>query len=472
MDVKTEVKQDVLLTEDGNSGKLKVVAGLDENGKLKTVPPKQANEPDFMKIDKHSNALENFLSNYFKQANNPRHTGFYRVAKNGIEDVANVISNLLTIGGEEGEKFLQDYKVDTSKYEREDVDMSRGPEEGEKPQEQKREYQPLDKEQIDWEAFAKIGITRENLEKSGSLNDMLNYRRSPQLHPISIKLDEVNLNTDARLSLRKSDDGRLIPVIHAVRKAPELDRPFYGNTFTAEDKESLQNTGHLGRTINLNIKGVDSPIKAFVSVDPKTNELVAYSTKNVRIPNEIKGVKLDDKQKQDLMEGRAVRLEGMTAKSGKKFDASVQISGSERGIIFRFDTQPKQTQQQSQQQPQKQDEVRIPSKLGGIELSDEQRSSLKKNDVIYVENMIDKKGQRYNAYVKVNNEKGKLDFYKWDPRQKQGVKVDNASATQVDVNTHGRTNDTTKRSSEPMKQGQTNPDSDTQQRQNRPKMKM
>ena len=468
MDVKTEEKKEVLLTEDGGSGKLKVVAGLDEGGKLKTVAPKQVNEPDFMKIDKHSNALDNFLTNYFKQASNPRHTGFYRVAIDGIENVANVISNLLTLGGKEGEDFLKECKVDTSKYEREDVDLSRGPQEGEKPQEPKREYQPLDREKIDWDSFAKIGITREGLEKSGSLDDMLNYRRSPELHPISMKIDSMSVNTDARLSLRRADDGRLIPVIHAVRKEPELDRPFYGNTFTAADKENLRTTGHLGRTVELNIKGVESPVRAFVSVDSKTNELVAYSTKNVRIPAEIKGVKLDDRQRQDLMDGRAIRLEGMTAKSGKPFDANIQVSGSERGIIFRFDQHPKQTQQQGQ----KQDGVPIPTKLGGIQLSDEQRSGLKKGDVVYVENMVDKKGQKYNAYVKVNSEKGKLDFYKWNPTQKQGVTADNASRTQVDVNSNGRTNEATKRSNEPIKQGQTTPNSDTQQRQNRPKMKM
>lgn len=112
-------------------------------------------------------------------------------------------------------------------------------------------------------------------------------------------------NTDARLSLRQVNDDRLIPVIHAVRKEPELDRPFYGNTFTAEDKKALKETGNLGRIIELNIKGLDKKIPSFVSVDPKTNELVAYSTKEqnqnqkqdgVRIPNKLGGVQLNDKQ--------------------------------------------------------------------------------------------------------------------------------------------------------------------------------
>lgn len=477
MDVNKESK-DVLLTEAGDSGTMKVVAGLDEHGKLKTVPPKQANEPDFMKIDKHGNALENFLSNYFKQANNPRYTGFYRVAKDGIEEIAGVISNLLKTGGEEGKEFLKEYKVDTSKYERQDVDMSRGPEESEKPkeeQESKREYKPLDKEHIDWDAFAKIGITRESLEKSGSLDIMLNYRRSPNLHTVSMKVDDVSLNTDARLSLRQTADGRVIPVIHAVRKEPELDRPFYGNTFTKEDKEALQKTGNLGRVIEMNIKGVDNKIPAYVSIDQKTNELVAYSTKNVRVPNEIKGVSLDERQKQELREGRPVYLEGMTAKSGKKFNVNIQINAAERGIVFLFDQQKqvqKQSREQGQTQGQKQDGVRIPNKLGGTELSEEQRTGLKKGDVIYVENMIDKKGERYNAYVKVNKDKGKLDFYKWDPRQKQGVKADNVSRTQVDVSTNGKTNESTKHSGEALQKGRINPKDDTVQKQNRQKKKI
>ncbi len=467
METSKKYKNEVLLTEDSENGKMKVVAGLDENGKLKTVTPKQANEPEFMKIDRYSNALENFLTNYFKQASNPRHTGFYRVAKDGIEEIAGVISGLLKNGGTEGKEFLKEYKVDTSKYERRDIDMARGVDEGKKPKDDpvKHEYKPLDKDRIDWDAFAKIGISREGLEKSGSLDSMLNYRRSPVLHPISMKIDELTINTDARLSLRQTDNGRVIPVIHAVRKEPDLDRTFYGNTFTKEDKDSLLKTGNLGRTIELNIKGLDKKIPAYVSIDQKTNELVAYNTKNVRIPNEIKGVTLDDRQKQELRDGRSVYLEGIKAKNGNSFNANVQINAAERGVVFLFN-------QQKQGYEKSQDGVRIPNKLGGVQLSEEQRSTLKKGDVIYVENMIDKKGQPYNAYIKVNNEKEKLDFYKWDPRQKQGVTPDKNSKTQVDVNSHGKTNESTKHSTESMKKEQINPDNELQKKQNSTQRKL
>ncbi len=71
--------------------------------------------------------------------------------------------------------------------------------------------------------------------------------------------------------------------------------------------------------------------------------------------------------------------------------------------------------------------------------------------------MKDKKGQSYNAYVKVNNEKEKLDFFKWNPTKKQSVTPDNNSKTQVAVNSEGKTNEATKYNKEPLKQEQEQP---------------
>ncbi|MFR9592882.1 MAG: DUF3945 domain-containing protein, partial [Rikenellaceae bacterium] len=424
-----ELEQDVLLTSEEGSDNLKVVSGVDDNGNLKTVAAKQQHEADFLKFDRHSNMLESFLKNYFAQAKNPKHTGIYRVAAEGVENISQMIGNLLSSGGEEGKEFLQDYQIDSSKYQQ-------GQTQGENT-EVKREY-GYDPEKIDWDMFAKIGVSRESLEKSGALDQMLRYNRSPELIPITMNIDGLTVNTDARLSLRRTDDDRLIPVVHAVRKEPQLDRPYYGNTFTQEDKNNLLTTGNLGRAIELDFKGSNQKVLSFVSIDSKTNELVAYSAKNLRVPNEIKGVKLDDEQRNALLQGKSIYLEGMQSKSGKEFGAHIQINAAERGLTFRFDNQ--HTQQQSANQSQKQGEVRIPNKLGGVALSPEDQETLRSGKVLYVEGMTDKKGEKYNAYIRVNSEMGKLDFYKWDPRKKQGVTPDNNSTTQVAVNSEGKTN--------------------------------
>lgn len=95
----------------------------------------------------------------------------------------------------------------------------------------------------------------------------------------------------------------------------------------------------------------------------------------------------------------------------------------------------------------------------GVELSDKQRTQLQEGKTAYVAGMKDDKGQEFNAYVKVNNEKGKLDFFKWNPDESQAKEVtpDNASKTQVAVNNDGKTNESTKKVDEPLKKGQTQP---------------
>ena len=444
--------QEVLLVKDDVGEKLNVVAGISDDGTLKKVSPIKENETQFLKFDKHSNPLENFLSNYLRQQKKPSHSGFFRAAVENITSVSKLLEDLLKHPDQN--KAL----IDSAKVDIDNLIIA--------PQE-KREYTPFDESRIDWSAFEKIGVNKEDLEKSKSLNDMLNYRKSPHLLPITISVDDITLRTDARLSVVETADGRLVPKIHAIRKEPQLDMPFYGNTFTAEDKENLSKNGNLGRVIDLNIKGVNEKVPAFVSIDKQTNQIVAYSTKNVRIPNEIKGVKLNDEQKKALAEGKSVAVDGMTSKIGKKFNANIQVNADKKGIEFKFGETPKQSY--SQEQASTYEKVlRVPNKLLGREISSEEQSKLKEGQTVYMTGLIDKKGEPFNAYVKPNFEKNKFDFLKWNP-DKSNVKEitpDNNSKTQVSVNSEGKTNEATKDIKESLKQEQSQPN-EQQQRKSR-----
>jgi hypothetical protein len=76
----------------------------------------------------------------------------------------------------------------------------------------------------------------------------------------------------------------------------------------------------------------------------------------------------------------------------------------------------------------------------------------------------DGKDQPFNAYVKINHEQEKLDFYKYNPNKakKQGAETTPASEStaQVAVNSEGKTNEATKKVNEPLKQGQNQPSED------------
>lgn len=459
MDVIPKDEQQVLLAQEKGSDSMNVVIGLDENGKPKTVAPKVKNEPEFFKLDKHGNGLENFMANYIRQAKDPTHFCFFKVPVGNIEANAQILSEMLQ-KGDIGKEFLNDYRVDIAQFKvaKEQVPAENKAEVEQSSTETKQEYKPIDESSIDWKQLEKLGVSRDTLLKNGSLDAMLNWRKTPVLIPISPKFDDITLHTQARLSFHETADGQLKVAIHAIQKKPELDRPFYGNTFSKEDKNNLLTNGNLGRTVELKMPNIENPVRAFVCVDKLTNELVAFRSDRIRIPDEIKGVKLNDEQKKILSEGKALYLEGMTAKSGNTFNAIVQVNADKRGIEFQFDVAPKQIQTQSQDpsnhQNQKIGDVKIPNKLGGVELSDKDQSTLKEGGVIYVKGLVDKKGQQYNAYVQVNIEKGKLDFFKWNPQKNQTVIPDNNAKTQVAVNSEGKTNEATKQSSEPIKSGQ------------------
>ncbi|SHE50568.1 Protein of unknown function [Mariniphaga anaerophila] len=435
-------EQDVLLVKEKNEAKLKAVTGFDENGKLKTEAPKQANSASFLKINRHGNPLENFFTNFNRQYKNPTDFQFFRVPATLVAKTAAVLDRMLK------EPDTPSNKEMLGKHEVKPEDFA-------KTQSQTSKEKPnlIDESKVDWKQLEMLGVSKGFLKNTKNLEPMLNFQKSPGLIPITIKTDNLNIRTDARLAFRQDADGNFKLAVHAVRNKPEIDRPYFGVTLSDEDKQNLLKTGTVGRVIQPQYKeGEITPV--FLSIDKLTNELVAARADKIKIPDEIKGVKLNENQKQELADGRSIYVEGMTARSGKKFNAHLQVDADKRGIGFRFDNQQQQNQNEQKQ-------VRIPNSLLGKELTEEQQQKLEKRETIYVTGMKDKKGEEFNAYIKINDEKGKLDFYKWNPdkAQTKGAEVtpDNNSKTQVAVNSEGKSNEATKDVKEPLKKGQEQP---------------
>lgn len=155
--------QDVLLVTEKDSNKLSVVTGMNEDGTPKTVSPKQENEPDFLKIDKHGDMLENFMSNFMRQSKDPTHFHFFKVP---MEQVENFVAVL--------QEMLKDPENPSNK---EMLDTHRVLPEAFAP----KAYQAIDETRIDWAQFEKLGITKEMLERTNSLDRMLNWQKTPVL---------------------------------------------------------------------------------------------------------------------------------------------------------------------------------------------------------------------------------------------------------------------------------------------------
>ena len=51
---------------------VQVVSEIDKDGKVKTVPADEKNENSFLKFDKNSSILENFIKNFWSQCKEPQ----------------------------------------------------------------------------------------------------------------------------------------------------------------------------------------------------------------------------------------------------------------------------------------------------------------------------------------------------------------------------------------------------------------
>ena len=435
-------------------GKLSVVSGVDDKGNLKTTEAIAANQTAFLKFNSKDGLLKNFMTNFLKQFNNPTHFGLYKVLADNVEQG---VDNLRTM--------LQSREKPESKQQLAEMGV---PFEDYLPQQ--KNATAIDESKIDWKQLDNLGLTRERLEQNGELEKMLNWQKS-NLLTIAVPIGDTTIYTEARLAFRTDDNGNIGLAIHPLRKEPQLDFPYMGYKFSPEEKEQLLATGNLGKTIEVTPKNGE-PFAAYVSIDPQTNEIIALRADRVNIPKAIKGVTLSDAQYKDLVEGKAVKVEGMIAKSGKSFNATLQVNAEKKGIEFIFENKQglKERQQHSQQQG-------APHKLCGLELSDKQREALDSGRTLYLKNMVDKEGQPFNAYVKMDKEQNRPRFYKWNPDKKQEtgkekvIAVAEEHKTQVAVNNHGKTNEATKNVKEPLKTGQTQPTAEQKQKQDENKQK-
>lgn len=455
-----EQLSEILLVLDKEKMKIMAVKGIDDNGKLDTVEPTKKNQNQFMRVDKQGDLFSNFFSNFFSQLKNPTNFSFFKIPAPLTVNLAKEIQKQVDHPTPEGDKLMKEYEVKTEPEKNHKQENKNNMETTQTtPDTNEYKYKP---EQIDWETMNNLGLSKEKLEKLNVLDPLLKGYKTNELVPVSLNLGTAVTRMDARLSLQSNDNGQVVVAIHGIRKEPNLNFEFFGHRFSQEDKSNLLETGNMGRVVNLvNSKNPNETIPSIISVDRLTNELVALRTEFIKIPDEIKGVKLNDRQKQTLMEGKPLYLEGMISKKGTEFDATVQFNADKRFVEFQFDRNNfnKQTQDKQQKQPQE-----VPKTFRDKELDKEQYQKFKDGQTVYVSGLVDKKGKEYNGYITFNRETNKTDFSFQNPNKiKEQAIPTEAHKTQTAVNSEGKTNEATKNVKEPLESGQTNPNNRKQQ---------
>ena len=509
---KKKDEKDVLVVRDEKTGEISVVAGLNADGSPKRIPAKAENAQSFLQFDRHGDVLDNFFRNFFRQCREPSRFGFYRVAADQADKLLEVIKDLLK-DPDGNKEMLAPHKVDTSGYEKK-VQEEQSAEKQEQPEqkqddepkkqeemEQKNEqnqespqqtqgnrgYQPIDESKINWQKLEeKWGVKRDDLEKSGDLNRMLNYGKS-DLVRVSPNFGGEAFELDARLSFKKDGEGNVSLVPHFIRKEQKLD-DYKEHKFSDDDRKNLRETGNLGRVVDLVDRETGEIIPSFVSIDRKTNEITDVSASKVRIPERIGKTEIT-KQEQDMLRaGLPVRDKLIERKDGRKFVTTLQVNVEQRGVEFVPGTgrSPRAVQTQENKEKQAQGtentantnkeqrrntwtnadgSIRPISKWSGVDFTEQQKADYVAGKAVKLENVTDKQGFHATMYIRFNPEKGRPYRYDTDPDNAQKVAPSNESRTQVAVNSEGKTNEATKNLKEPLQKGQTAPKDTAQQQQ-------
>lgn len=412
----TEQISDIILILDKMELLISAVTKLDRDGNCQSVPADQAHQNSFLKIDKFSSIAENFFRNFWNQLRDPSRFGLFSMKSNEFDTPENRQAMKDLTDGKQTkavEEFLMKYDITPKSKENQSINnqktetMAKQNQQASTPiaaQSTAPGYR-FNESMINWEQLKNFGISREFLQEKGLLDQMLKGYKSNQTIPLSMNFGSAVLRTDARLSFQQSVGGPVVLGIHGIRQQPDLDRPFFGHNFSEDDKQNLRETGNMGRVVELKMRnGEYAP--SFISIDKITNEIVAMKAENVFIPNEIKNVKLTEREKQDLKEGKSVYLEGMKAKSGNDFNAHVQINADRRGIEFRFDNEKLFNSQI----------------IGGVTLTAKQVENLNAGKAIFVEDMKRKDGENFSAFVKLDEASGRPAYTRYNPDSAEGAR--------------------------------------------------
>src|SRR5690606_23265480 len=297
---------------------------------------------------------------------------------------------------------------------------------------------------IDWEMMSDIGLSERELIERNMMEPLLKGYKTNELVPLVLRVGAAEARMDARLSLKTNEVGDVVIAIHGIRKEPNLKYPLFGHEFSDEDKMNLQQTGNMGRVVDLLNPKSGEIIPSIISVDRLTNELVAMAADRMKIPDEIKGLKLDDTQKQTLQQGKPLYLEGMISKKGAEFDATVQFNADKKYVEFLFDRSVPNKQTIVEKVPNTGEPKEAPRVFRGKELTDQQYDKFAAGQSVYIDGLVDKKGQTYQGYITFNTDTGKTDFA-FPAQLKEKAKPSEDFKTQVDVNSEGKTNEKTKK---------------------------
>ncbi|WP_241279559.1 DUF3945 domain-containing protein [Chryseobacterium cucumeris] len=387
--------QDTLLALHHQTNTIGIVQGVDLNGQL-IVDVSRKSYKNELRFDRGDDRFLEIYSTFYHQLKTPDEFSFFKVTEFEAEQTVKDLQHYIDTASDDEKEKLSEYSVSIDKVEAQKEYIARN---------QKDRYQ-YDPEQVDWKMMSQIGLTREKLESMGALESLLKGYKTSMLIPVKIDRGTVISTLDARLSLKVNEAGKLETRIHPIRKECDFTKPFFGHQFSQEDQEKLLEIGNMGRVVELIHPITGEVIASLVSRDKLTNDLVPLRADLVRIPLVIKGVTLDEVQKKTLKEGKPLYIENMLSRRGTLFNATVQFNTDKRYVEFLFPRNISNLNLDSNLSSK----TDVLATFRGKKLRLWQVEKLNKGEVAYIDVLVDRKGKKYQGYLRFDKRVGKFEF--------------------------------------------------------------
>lgn len=387
---------------------------------------------------------------------------------------------------------------------------------GQTPAEEAPTGPVLDENGFNWSELEKTwGISQQDLEASGELKN-LNGKGLSNLIWINPEIGGERFEIQARLEVKTLPDGSKGFEPHFIQKEPKLDIEYKGVTFSEDDKKKLLESGNLGRVAEVIDKETGEIIPSYISIDRQTNEITDIPVSEIKIPQQIGKTKIVQEEQALLAAGLPLKKE--IELGNRKFTTTLQVNVEYKGTEFvprnknlgqnRSQQQWKKEKQtgdkkenqangekQSNQanngntpketsngnkaeQPEKENKQRQSSwltddgkirpitKWKGQDFNEQQKADYVAGRTVVLANSTDKEGNPCTLHITFDWDKQKPVPIPEYPNLSQAKEItpSNESRTQMAVNNDGKTNEATKHTGEPLKQGQVAPANEKQQR--------
>ena len=443
MEQKKKKEEDVLVVRDEKTGEISVVAGLDGKGYPKRIPPTAEHSQEFLRFDRHGDAIDNFFRNFYRQCKEPTRFGFYRVAADMVEALLPVIKDLLRDPAANAE-LLAPHKVDTSAYqqaEEQQATEEAKKENAETETEEQQAAEEVKKENAETETEeqqAAEEVKRENAE-----TEAVEQQAAEEAKRENTEEDNVEQQTNEKMEEMKQENQEQQPQAtetqavqgqepaqdgkpQAKTQKPnliadgdvdwkELER--FGvkkENLSEKDMKALMNYGKTDLvTVNPTFGGDSYELQARLSFQKREDGKLKLAPHFVRheprldIPHN--GYTFTDEDKKNLKQ---------TGNLGRLVDVADTKTGEMRPSYISIDRLTNEIVDIPASK------VRIPDRIGLTELSEQEKDILRAGFALPKEVTL-RNGRKFEALLQVNADRRDVEFVPGQPRQQQSQRQGN-----------------------------------------------